>query len=50
MKKFAKAALNKNVEAFVIYVTLFSLNLISIYLVKKTHITLLFAKKVKNFD
>lgn len=34
-KKLAKIALNKNIKTFVIYITLFSLSLMSIHLIKK---------------
>ena len=45
--KFTKAALDKNVKAFVVYVTSFSLNLILTNLTEKAPISLLVAKKVK---
>ena len=47
MKKFTKIALNENVEAFVMSVTSFSLNLILIHLVQEVQIAFLFAKEVK---
>ena len=47
-KKFAKAALDENVKAFVIYVTSFSLSLISIYPAKEAQIVWIVAKEVKS--
>lgn len=46
-KKLFKAAIHKNVEAFVIHVISQNLGLILIYLAKKTQIVLLSTKKVK---
>lgn len=46
-KKSAKTALDKNIEAFVVYVTSLSLSLMSIYLAKKAQIVLLLARKIK---
>lgn len=40
-------ALDKNVEAFIIYMICFNLSLILIYQVKKVKITLLLTKKIK---
>ena len=45
-KKFAKWAFNEHVEAFVVYITSFSLNLVAIHLTKETQIVLLIAKKI----
>lgn len=47
-KESAKTALDKNIKAFVVYVTFFSLNkpTISIYLAQEAQIALLIAKKV----
>ena len=45
-KKFTKAALDKNIEAFYIYIISFSLNLMLIQLVPKAQIALLIIKKV----
>ena len=44
-KKFAKTALDKNVEAFVVYII--SLLPMAIYQARKTQIALLISKKVK---
>ena len=44
-KDFAKAAFNENIEAFVVYITFFTLKLI-IYLARKAQIALFLAKKV----
>lgn len=46
-KKFAKMALDKNVETFVIYISSLNLGSILIDLGKKAQITLLLIKKVK---
>ena len=46
-KTFTKMALDKNIEAFVVYITSFSLNLILIYLAWEVYIVLLIIKKVK---
>ena len=46
-KEFTKAILNKNIEAFIVYMTSFNFNLIPIYLAKEAQIVLLVAKKVK---
>ena len=52
-KEFAKAALNKNVKAFIIYVTLF-MSKITIHIAQKARIILLTIKKInileKPFD
>lgn len=48
-KKFVKIVLNNNIKVFVIYITSFNYSLQIIYLVKKTLIILLFAKKIKIF-
>lgn len=45
-KEFAKMALDKNIKAFMVYVTSLKLSLILIYLAKKAQIALLFIKKV----
>lgn len=46
-KRFAKAALDENVKAFVVHVSSLSLrSKITIYLTQKTQITLLFGKEV----
>ena len=39
--------LDKNIEAFVVYITSFSLSLMLIYLAQKPEIVLLIAKKAK---
>ena len=39
--------LDKNVEAFIMHITFFSLNLIPIYLAQKAQIALLIAEKIK---
>ena len=44
-KKFAKTALNKNFEAFVVHITLL-ISKMTIYLGKKAQIALLIAKQV----
>ena len=46
-KEFTKAALDKNVEAFVVHVTSFSLNLMLIYPTQGAQIALLVIKKVQ---
>ena len=46
-KKFAKTALDENVEVFVVYVTPFNFSLMPIQPIQKAQIALLFAKKVK---
>ena len=46
-KEFARAALDENVEAFVVHVTSLSLNSISIDSVIKVQIALLIAEKIK---
>ena len=46
-KEFTKTLLDKNIEAFIIYVTSFNLNSILIHSVQKTYIALLFIKKVQ---
>lgn len=47
MKEFAKAALDKSIEAFIVYMRFFNLSLVSIYPAKKAQIVLLIAKEVK---
>ena len=44
-KKFAQAALDENIEAFIVYITLLILK-ITIYLARKAQIALLIAKEV----
>lgn len=44
-KKFAKTALDENIEVFVVYMTF--LLTMAIYPARKTYITLFFTKKVK---
>lgn len=44
-KKFAKTALDKNIEAFIIYILSLNLGSILIYPAKKIQITLLLIKK-----
>ena len=34
-KKFAKAVFDKNIKAFLVYITIFNFNLIIIYIIKK---------------
>ena len=46
-KKFTKTALDKNIEAFIIYITSPSLNLIPIYSARKAQKALLVVKKIK---
>ena len=46
-KEFARAALDENVEAFVVHMTSFSLNSILIHPARKAQIALLIAKEVK---
>lgn len=46
-KKFTKAALNKNVEIFVMYMTFIDLSSMLIHPAKKTQIASLITKKVK---
>ena len=46
-KKFARAAFDENVKAFIMHVTSFSLNLMSIHPAKKAQIALLIAEEVK---
>ena len=46
-KEFIKAVLDENVEAFVMHVTSFKLNLMPINLVQEARIALLVAKEVK---
>ena len=45
--QFARAALNKNVQVFVLHVTSLTLNLMSIHLAKKAEIVSLITKEVK---
>lgn len=51
-KNFAKAVLNKNIEAFVVYVTFFSLKkqTMTIYPIRKTQIASLLTKKITIFN
>lgn len=44
-KEFAKVALNKDIEAFFIYVSSLNLRLITIYLAWETQIALLLSKE-----
>ena len=46
-KEFAKAALDKNIEAFVVYITSLNLSSILIHPARKAQITLLLAEEVK---
>ena len=46
-KEFAKAALDENVQAFVVYITFFGCNSMSINPAQEAQIALLLAKKVK---
>lgn len=48
-KKFAKIVLNENVEVFVVHLTFFSFNKLTIiiHLARKAQIALLFTKKIK---
>ena len=46
-KKFAKTALDKNVEPFIIHVIFFSINLMPMHLAQKAQTALLLTKKIK---
>ena len=46
-KEFTKAAFDENFEAFIVYITSFSLNSMLIYTAKAVQIALLIAEKVK---
>ena len=46
-KKFAKASLDQNVKAFIVYIASLKFNLMSIHPASKAQIILLLAKKIK---